>query len=116
MKNDASKEELNQIKDGLTIPRFDFPYPVRECPFCEHPLFIVRALHLTNIEHYKCIMVCLNKQCKAKTFGRAARIIGFDHQIQWAYVRVYYSSELAQNTLDSALISVSLVEGVKYEF
>lgn len=79
------------------IPRLipGFPYTQKFCPYCERELILVNATHLYDApEHYKAIMICYNFDC------------GYiDMPCREAYVKAYYSSQLAADRLWSVLLS-----------
>lgn len=55
---------------------------------------LVKTLHLIDRpENYKAIFVCYNKSCQA-----------FDEAAERAYVKVYYSSEIAARYLDGIML------------
>ena len=70
-----------------------FPYVKRHCKYCEQGLSIWKAFHIINNEEiYKAIFICLNKNCES-----------YDEEARDAYVRVYYSSQLAYDLLNRKL-------------
>ena len=69
----------------------DFPYPERECAYCQGNLRLVSAIHLNeHKEHYKALFICYNPMCEA-----------FDEPAGLAYARVYYSSPEAFSALET---------------
>jgi hypothetical protein len=76
--------------------RNNFSYKELFCPFCERELTIVEAIHIENhLEHYKGLYICFNPECGA-----------YDYEARKAYVKIYYSSQEAYNTLDMHRINV----------
>lgn len=77
---------------GKMIPSFN--YPVRWCPYCEHELTVIDAIHITEDPlHYKTLYICKNNDCQA-----------YDEAARSAYARVYYSSEEAYAILETQRI------------
>lgn len=93
-----------RLTDGaVAVPRFidGFPYPERYCPVCEKPLTIEKATHIFNAEHnFKLIMQCRNRECDFYDQSGANK----------AYLRVYYSSEYAEENLAALLIRFERLE------
>lgn len=85
------------LSDGsIAIPhRIDgFPYPQRNCPHCEQELFLETTCHIQdNPEHFKAIYQCHNSKC-----------IFLDNVTGYAYVRVYYSSDYAEENMYKMLL------------
>lgn len=68
-----------------------FPYAQKYCPYCERELVIENTAHVGDyLEHYKAIMICTNTNCPY-----------YDSPCREAYVRVFYSSEIAAQALQS---------------
>lgn len=87
-------DEKNEY--GVIIPRVidGFPYPQRNCPFCERILEILNAVHLQGDEEiFKALMICRNPNCGV-----------YDEPAKTAYLRVYYSSELALETFETTML------------
>lgn len=85
------------FRNGL-IPskRTNFPYPERNCPFCERELTLMEAIHVTDaLQDFKALFICFNKDCGA-----------YDEAAGKAYSRVYYSSNEAFEALEQARIVV----------
>ncbi len=84
-------------KTGTTVLARLYPffiYPERYCPFCEHPLVTVNAVHWDlDPQIFKCIMICDNKDCEA-----------FDEEARQAYCKVYYSSDEAVSRFETTLL------------
>lgn len=93
-----------RLTDGaVAIPRFidGFPYPERYCPVCEKLLTIEKAVHVHDYEHnFKLIMQCRNGKCDFYDESGANK----------AYLRVYYSSEYAEQHLSAMLIKFERLE------
>lgn len=74
----------------------DFPYPVKQCYYCNKDLTLMKAIHIIETPYeYKAIYVCFNKSCAA-----------YDELAEKAYVKVYYSSQNAANILDDIKTNV----------
>lgn len=88
-----SKEDLfSEHTPGKFIK--GFPYPERFCTYCKEPLKLLKTIHIVDEpEHYKAIMICLNKDCGS-----------YDEEAREAYVRVYYSSQYAYKRLELYLV------------
>lgn len=85
-------------RETLAIPRRieGFPYPERFCPYCDQPLMIENTCHLYDEpEHYKVLYQCRNDKC----------VFLLDNAYGRAYLRVYYSSEIAENNLWKMLLT-----------
>lgn len=81
---------------GVAIPHYihGFPYPERDCPYCELPLILEKTCHIQeNPEHYKAIYQCHNEKC-----------VFLDNDGKYAYLRVYYSSDYAEEQLWKMLL------------
>jgi len=81
---------------GIAIPHRikGFPYPERFCPYCELPLVLEVTCHIQDAaEHYKAIYQCHNPDC-----------VFMDNETRFAYLRVYYSSDYAEETLYKMLL------------
>lgn len=66
-----------------------FPYPERHCPYCEHELDLMQAVHMQdNLEQFKAVFMCFNQACGA-----------YDEEGHQAYARIYYSSPFAEENL-----------------
>lgn len=93
--------ETNAIDSKTGVPILTatvkgFPYPERNCPFCEQELSVENAIH--HPEHgeiYKCVYQCLNDQCGS-----------YDEEAQSSYVRVYYSSDLALELFETLFLKI----------
>ena len=73
-----------------------FPYPERFCRYCEQQMEICNAIHLKdNEEVFKCIYQCYNDDCES-----------YDEEGNMAYVRVYYSSELALQLYETVFLKI----------
>jgi hypothetical protein len=71
-----------------------YSYPERFCPYCERKVQVINAIHAEGDEEvYKAIMVCMNDECGA-----------FDEPAKKAYLRVYYSCELAREMFEVVLL------------
>jgi hypothetical protein len=93
MQNEISLEQV--FSSGLMEHRIPgFPYPKKNCVYCNKDMTLVKTLHVVNMqEHYKAVYVCYNTSCEA-----------FDEAAERAYVKVYYSSELAAQYLDRIML------------
>jgi len=91
--NEVSLEQI--FSSGLMEHRIQgFPYPEKFCVYCNKPMTLVKTLHVIDAaEHYKAIYVCYNASCEA-----------YDEEAERAYVKVYYSSELAAENLDRIML------------
>lgn len=66
-----------------------FVYAIRMCPYCEQELELVNVVHVQSVkENYKAIMICFNDRCPY-----------YDGPCREAFVKVYYSSQLAADIL-----------------
>jgi hypothetical protein len=85
------------LDDGaIAIPNFikGFPYPERDCPYCERAMVIETSCHVQDQpEHYKVIFQCHNKECDF-----------LQNITKYAYVRVYYSSDYAEEMMWKLLL------------
>lgn len=80
---------LNRIIPG-------FPYVERFCPYCERLLDLENAIHLPGQEEvYKAVFMCHNTNCGA-----------FDEEARKAYVKVYYSGNLAFRVFETTFLRV----------
>ena len=89
-------------RSAYAVPRRipGFPYPERYCPHCEQQLVIETSCHMfDNPEHFKVIYQCHNLNC-----------IFLDNVTHRAYVRVYYSSDLAEENMYKMLLQYKRVE------
>jgi hypothetical protein len=76
----------------------DFPYPSRNCPFCEKELIVVNAIHATNEPYiFKAIYLCLDRNCGC-----------FDLEARSAYSRVYYSCNEALEAFETIMLKYSI--------
>jgi hypothetical protein len=77
---------------NLVQTRFsNFPYAEKFCAYCNKNMTLVKTYHLADFPaDYKAIYVCYNSSCEA-----------YDEPAQRAYVKVYYSSELAASMMDN---------------
>ena len=82
----------NLFSLGVLETRYPFfPYPEKECLYCSKNMELVKTIHIKDYPfEYKAIFVCYNATCEA-----------YDEAAHKAYVKVYYSSELAASRLDS---------------
>lgn len=83
------------FRQGM-IPRIieNFPYPEKFCPFCESKLTLQEAIHSSSEPYYfKALLMCLYEGCEA-----------YDLPSRKAYVKVYYSSQEAYDSLKTNLI------------
>lgn len=68
----------------------NFPYAEKFCVYCNKKMTLVKSFHLVDSpSDYKGIYVCYNPSCDA-----------YDEPAQRAYVKVYYSSEIAAYRMD----------------
>ena len=73
-----------------------FPYPERNCPYCERELSVENAFHAPEHEEvFKCLYQCLNTDCGA-----------YDEDGSMAYVRVYYSCKLAYELYEDLFLKI----------
>lgn len=88
-----TKEQIFSTKLVHKVIDF-FPYPERNCPFCEQKLKIFTAIHIQDSMHdYKVVYMCDNKNCGS-----------FDEEAGKRYARVYYSSPEAFKQLELIFI------------
>lgn len=68
----------------------NFPYAEKFCSYCNKQMTLVKSYHLVESpQDYKAIYICYNPSCEA-----------YDEPAQRAYVKVYYSSEVAAFSMD----------------
>lgn len=73
-----------------------FPYAERYCAYCEELLSLSNAAHIYDApEHYKAMLVCYNTECGY-----------YDEECREAYVRVYYSSQMAYDKLEAIMLKM----------
>lgn len=76
---------------GKIIP--GFPYPEKNCPYCQRKIDLVRAIHHDETLIYKAIFMCRNPNCEA-----------YDETDKKAYVKVYYSCPEAIQIFETAFL------------
>lgn len=74
----------------------DFPYPDKTCPYCNHILKIVNAIHWEEDPyHFKALYLDTNPDCPV-----------YDEGARKAYARIYYSSSEAYTSFEDVYIPV----------